>query len=306
MRHRQHTWVLILAAGESGSLEPRSFWPRSGSVPKQFISVDGTDSLLENAIERASGIVSRERICVTVSAAYGRYWQKVQGALPDVNLIEQPKHRGTANEILLAVLDILERDPWARVVVLPADHYVGDELALAGSLCLAATPSTRGCDNLTLIGIEPDEVDIKRGYIVPGRWLADGTRRVDRVIDKSEAPLATDLVACGALWDSQMFAAPGLALLGMLRARLPDVVDQSETALACGVGIEARAVALRELYERLPSIDFSRAIVQGAESGVRVIPSPRCGWTDLSTPPRAACTVFDVLRPISAGSVEKL
>jgi mannose-1-phosphate guanylyltransferase len=230
------------------------------------------------------------------------YWQKARGTPPDGNLIEQPRHCGTANEILLAVLEILERDPRARLVVLPANHYVSDELALAGSLCLAATPSTRGSDHVTLIGIEPDEAEIERGYIVPGRWLADGTRRVYRIIDKSEATLASDLVACGALWDSHIFAAPGVTLLGMLRARLPDLVDQTETALASAVGLEPRGFALRKLYERVPSIDFSSAIIQGAESELRVIPAPSCGWTDLSTPRRVACTRYGVLPPISARS----
>src|ERR1700689_798198 len=302
MNHRENTWVLVLAGGEDALLESPTVVPIGGPVPKQFKSVDGTRSLLENAIERASGIAPPERICITVATAYRRYWQRAGATLPLGNVIEQPRHRGTANEILLAALEILERDLWARPVAPPADHYVHEELALAGSLCLAATASTsRSCD-LTLIGIEPDEFDTERGYIVPGRWQADGTRRVYRVIDKSEATLASHLVACGALWDSHIFAAPGVALLGRLRARLPDLVDQTETALASAVGIEARGFALGQLYERVPSIDFSSAIIQGAESELRVIPAPSCGWTDLSTPRRVACTRHDVLSPISARS----
>jgi mannose-1-phosphate guanylyltransferase len=290
MNHRENTWVLVLAGGEDALLESPSVVPIGGPVPKQFKSVDGTRSLLENAIERASGIAPPERICITVATAYRRYWQRAGATLPLGNVVEQPRHLGTANEILLAALEILERDPWARLVVLPADHYVHDKLALAGSLCLAATASTRRSCNLTLIGIEPDEFDTERGYIVPGRWLADGTRRVHRVIDKSEATLASDLVACGALWDSHIFAALGVTLLGMLRARLPDLVDRTETAMACVVGVDSRAVALRALYERVPSIDFTRVIVQGAESRLRVIPAPCCGWTDLGTPRRFAYT----------------
>jgi hypothetical protein len=71
---------------------------------------------------------------------------------------------------------------------------------------------------------------------------------------------------------------------------LPDLVDGTETALACVVGIDSRAVALRALYEHVPSIDFTHVIVQGAESRLRVIPAPCCGWTDLSTRRRFAYT----------------
>jgi mannose-1-phosphate guanylyltransferase len=290
MRRSGHNWALLLAASESALLDSPTVHPNSGSLPKQFSSVDGIRSLLDNAIERAHAIASRERICIVIGSAHRRHWQRSQPAFTDRNIIEQPRHRGTANDILLAMLHILDRDPWARVLVLPTEHYVRDELALAGSLSLAATANPREADHLVLIGIEPDEADGECDYIVPGGWLVDGTRRVQRIIDRSEATQARDLVACGALWDSHVFAACAVTVLGLLRARLPDLVDQAETALACDMSHEARGVALRELYERVPSIDFSRAIVQSAKSGLRVIAAPNCGWADVTTPQRMAAT----------------
>jgi mannose-1-phosphate guanylyltransferase len=104
-----------------------------------------------------------------------------------------------------------------------------------------------------------------------------------------------DLVACGALWDSHIFSARAATLLGLLRARFPDLVDQTETALACDLSRDARGVALGELYERVPSIDFSRAIIQCAKSGLRVIPAPNCGWADLSTPQRVAASSRSIM-----------
>jgi hypothetical protein len=38
-------------------------------------------------------------------------------------------------------------------------------------------------------------------------------------------------------------------------------------------------------------VDFSRAIVQGAEAQLRVITAPACGWRDLGTPQRVADTL---------------
>lgn len=290
MRHSEHTWVLLLAASEPAPLTLPSVHTGCASIPIQFSSWDGFRSLLDNAIERAHALAPRERICVVIQSAHRRRLQRSQSAFIDRNIFEQPRPRGTANDILLATLNILDRDPWARVVVLPTEHYVRDELALAGSLCLAATVKLREADDLVLIGIEPDEADGECDYIVPGGWLVDGTRRVQRIIDRSEATQARDLVACGALWDSHVFAACAVTVLGLLRARLPDLVDQAETALACDMSHEARGVALRELYERVPSIDFSRAIVQSAKSGLRVIAAPNCGWADVSTPQRMAAT----------------
>jgi hypothetical protein len=45
-------------------------------------------------------------------------------------------------------------------------------------------------------------------------------------------------------------------------------------------------VLLEELYSRLPSLDFSRDILQGIESYLEVLSVPACGWSDLGTPRR--------------------
>ena len=72
-----------------------------------------------------------------------------------------------------------------------------------------------------------------------------------------------------------------------------ELIDAMETALARG-GETARA--LPELYERLPDCDFSRHIVEGAASRLRVVAAPPCGWTDLGTARR----VSDVVRRVTS------
>ena len=44
--------------------------------------------------------------------------------------------------------------------------------------------------------------------------------------------------------------------------------------------------ALVDLYDRLPTIDFSRHIMRGQEAHLRVLAVPSCGWSDLGTPKR--------------------
>ena len=57
--------------------------------------------------------------------------------------------------------------------------------------------------------------------------------------------------------------------------------------------------ALAELYDRLPTVDFSHAVVQQVPCTLRVIPAQPCGWTDLGTPRRVA----DTLRRLLPGQV---
>jgi len=77
-------------------------------------------------------------------------------------------------------------------------------------------------------------------------------------------------------------------LLSVLRARVPDLVDQVETALAQGDSPGAQFTALTQLYARLPSVDFSHVVAQGAEPECRVITSRSCGWSNLGTARRVA------------------
>jgi mannose-1-phosphate guanylyltransferase len=205
--------------------------------------------------------------------------------VPPHNLIVQPQNRGTANGVLLSVLTILQRDPLARIVFLPADHFVMDENALARALRELVAVLSHDPEGLTLIGIEPDEADPELGYIVPGRALPDGSHRVARFIEKPASHTAHELLRAKALWNSFIFGAQGARLLGLLRTQLGASVEDMATALARDAQTGGRS-AVAEQYARLPAADFSREVVQRATHLLRVIRAPACGWNDLGTPRR--------------------
>lgn len=309
MKTLQRTWAIVLAAGDGTRLASLTTDEHGNSVPKQFCSLDGGGSLLADALQRARHVAPRERVCVIVAEHHRRYWLRALWTTPASNIIVQPRNRGTANGILLATLRILERDPLARIVFLPADHFVRDEAALAGSLREVATQLTRNPDELLVVGIEPEEADPELGYIVPARGATvahDGMRAVERFVEKPQAALARELLRSGALWNSFIFAACAPALLGMLRRAIPDIVEGMETAIARDARLGALSIALDEMYVDLPSVDFSRAVMQGAEQQMRVITAPACGWSDLGTPQRVgeALKRFEPLRRrASAGSL---
>jgi len=102
--------------------------------------------------------------------------------------------------------------------------------------------------------------------------------------------VARQLLEGKALWNSFIFAATGAALLSLLRTRMAVEVEEMATALARD-GQAVQPSALVELYERLPTVDFSRDVVQEAPHALRVIAAPACGWNDLGTPRRVAETL---------------
>jgi mannose-1-phosphate guanylyltransferase len=259
MSVRQGDWAIVLAAGDGRRLSSLTTDERGDAVPKQFCSLNGGPSLLEAALQRARRTVPSERVCAVLARQHERHWQHMRCSLPPQNVIVQPRNCGTANGVLLGLLHILERDPLAHIVFLPADHYVHDEASFADSMRTAAK-FIGDRDGLTLLGIEPDDIDIELGYIVPGDPLEDGLRRVEQFVEKPTAALARD--------------------------------RRGDEGMS----------TLEEIYERLPLVDFSRSVMQGAESALRVSTAPACGWSDLGTPRRVVRTLqrlhlASVIRP---------
>lgn len=286
-QHDPHTWALVLAAGDGTRLSELTTDEQGVTVPKQFCSLGSGASLLETTIQRAGAVVPAQRTCVVVAERHRCWWNDALAGLPGRNVVVQPQNRGTANGILLPVLDILARDPAARIVVLPSDHHVGDEAVMAGALREATSALASHRDNLLLLGIAPEEPDPELGYIVPGHGDAHMVLPVARFVEKPSREVATRLVAEGALWNSLIFAVEANGMIDIFRETHAEFV----TAMQAAIGDKHRSAHLQALYDRLPVIDFSRNVLEHAADRLRVRAVPQCGWTDLGTVPRIASMV---------------
>jgi mannose-1-phosphate guanylyltransferase len=288
MRHR-NTWALVLATDDGTGLAGLTTDHRGRSVPKQFCSLNGGHSLLQASLIRARRIVSKGRVCTVVARSHEYYWRSTLSSLPAGNVFIQPRDCGTAIGLLLGVSRILRRDPVARIVVIPADHYVCDDKSLTRSVRSAAAALSRDregilWERIMLVGITPDSADPEIGYIVPGAPAGDGVNHVVQVVEKPTTSVARDLIARGSVWNSSILAAHGTSIIAHIRERHRDIVDGMGAAIARDVCRTEGTRGLDEYYERLPTMDLSRAIVQGAESALCVFRAPACGWTNLDTP----------------------
>jgi mannose-1-phosphate guanylyltransferase len=296
MRDSDNLWALVLAAGDGRRLQ--GLTTRNGlAIPKQFCSLELGPSLLREATARAAAIAAPDRICAIVAARHRRWWSAQLADLDAANVIVQPQNKGTAIGMLLPLLTLLDRDPKARIIVLPSDHHVRDEARLARALRHAAAAPEGDRAQIVLLGLEPTAADSQLGYIVPRR---DGVRThhaVERFVEKPDASRAQRLLEQGALWNTFIMAADAQALLKLFERRCPEAVAAMRAALrgARTGGDAGRALA--ELYESLPELDFSRSILQGQEQHLRVLPIPDCGWSDLGTPER----VIEALNALPGG-----
>jgi mannose-1-phosphate guanylyltransferase len=277
MKHRIDTWALVLAAGEGSRLRSLTRDEHGVAVPKQFCSLQGGPCLLQEALQRAASVAPLERICSVVAEQHRQWWTPLLNYLPEENVISQPQNRGTAFGILLPLLRIVERDPDATVVLLPADHYLSDEKIMAGALRRAAALAHSVRGSIYLLGVEPDEPDTELGYIVPSSRGRDGAAGVLRFIEKPSAIRARVLLDAGALWNVFIMAASVRTLLSLFDSRFSATI----AAMRGFAGAH-----LDCLYQNLRTVDFSRDVLQGRESMLKVLTVPHCGWTDLGTPER--------------------
>ena len=289
MSGRGEHWVIVLAAGDGRRLHSLTTDATGVAVPKQFCSLSGGQTLLEETLERARAVANEEHIVCIVAESHRQWWHLLKGILPERNLVVQPRNRGTANGIAMPVLQVLDQDPTARILIMPSDHFVLDEQVLVQSMRRALRAIAGDSDHLLLLGITPEEADPELGYIQPGPAVGPELFSVANFVEKPAAPLASSLCQSGALWNSFIMAAEGQTLLDLYANNYPEVVLAMIDAIRADRS--GNRHGLRRVYDDLPDIDFSRHVLTGAEHRLRLLPVAACGWSDLGTPASVARTL---------------
>jgi mannose-1-phosphate guanylyltransferase len=283
---------LVLAGGDGNRLRALTTKPCGTSVPKQYCSLHGGHSLLEDAIARAQRVVAPDRVCTIVAQQHRQWWTECRSlveALEYGNLIVQPRNLGTGIGILYSLLHILAKDSQARVVLLPADHYFRDEDVLNRSLVQALERLGRNAERPVLLGLQPDEPDTDLGYILPGTPDPYGGHTVARFIEKPGYSVAREIIDAGGLCNTFIMVAAARTLLDLYMPRYASLVMEMQVSLAKGQTAGSPTgswPALLGLYDRLPELDFSRDLLEGRAADLCVLRVPPCGWSDLGTPRR--------------------
>ncbi len=282
----EHIWVVILAAGEgqrvSGLTRDRSGQP----APKQYATFGGSRTLLGITIERAKKIAPPERIVAIVAAQHQQWWATELAAIPRENVIVQPQNRGTAAGVLLPLLWIAERDPDARLVVLPSDHGVASEDTLQTAINDALQDTASAHAGLVLLGVTPECPETGYGWIVPSPGGRGALHPVTSFREKPDAAAAASLFSHGALLNSFILIADGRFLLNLFETALPQLWRPMHPVFNERSNTSERRREFNDLYGSIPILDFSRDLLERTAEELWVYPVPACGWLDLGTPDR--------------------
>jgi mannose-1-phosphate guanylyltransferase len=272
-----HVHAVVLAGG-SGT----RFWPASRRhMPKQLLPLAGRadEALIAATVRRIEPLVPPDRVWISTGTSLVDATMAALPRVPRSHVIAEPVARNTAPCIGWASATIARTDPDAIVMVLPADHFIGNESAFRDALGTAIRAAEEGW--LTTIGIVPTRAETGYGYIEVGEPIANGVRAVTRFVEKPTRERAEAFLASGDyLWNGGMFFFRAGVMRAAIAEHLPALaagLDRIDAAAARG---EEESV-LAEVFPTLPSISLDHGVMEKAKR-IAVVPGD-FGWNDVGS-----------------------
>lgn len=272
--------VPVILAGGSGT----RLWPLSRKLyPKQLLPLVDERTLVQNTIERLQGldgIAEPIVICNEDHRFIIAEQMRAMGVSPAAIVLE-PAGRNTAPAVAVAAMLAQRLGPEAELLVLPADHLIGDPAQFHDAVRQAAAHAAAG--HLVTFGIVPSAPETGYGYILQGPALAGSTARaIERFVEKPDLATAETYVASGQyFWNSGMFVFRASSVLAELERLAPAIVESCRKALDLA-GQDLDFLRLdRDAFAACPEDSVDYAVMERTDKGV-MIPLA-CGWNDLGS-----------------------
>ena len=263
----------VIPAGGMGT----RLWPRSrGSTPKHVLPLgDHGRPLLRATYDRARSLA--DEVFVLTEQRQRPIIETVLPEVDSAHLILEPQARGTTNAFGLAALTLMERDPAAVMMAMPADHVVHGTVKIRKAVrtAVAAAAST---DSLVTVGLKPTFPSIGLGYIHATGRLSGGTLRVRRFVEKPDLASARRYMRSGAYyWNLAWFSWRVEVFIAELARHAPRHLTGLRKVLAArAAGDEAGAA---RLYSRLPVEVIDRSVMEKTDR-LLLVPAD-FDWADI-------------------------
>ena len=269
----------VILSGGAGS----RLWPASRArLPKQFLSLVDHRSMFQTTLERANTIPGTTAPVVVGNREQGSAIARElhAGGWGGMSVILEPIGRNTAPAVAAAALEVGRSGDDPLLLVLPADHVIGDVGAFSTAVQAAASLAASG--SLVTFGITPTSPATGYGYIRFGSPIGDGGRVVEEFKEKPDLEAATEYVASGGyLWNSGMFLFRASRYLAELERFEPKVAAATRAAIDEADRVENVIELDAERFAASPSISIDYAVMERTDQAV-VVPIS-AGWTDVGS-----------------------
>ena len=267
----------ILLAGGAGT----RLWPVSrDSFPKQFLPLVGDRSTYQETLLRVQGPTFAPPIVITGPQFHFFARRQAEEVGVEATVVIEPLRRDSGPAIAAATALARQHDPQAVVLALAADHIILDPQAFRDT-CLAGLKAAEDGAIVTF-GIKPTEPKTAYGYIKPGPALGDSrVCKVDRFVEKPDAPTAARYVTEGYLWNSGNFLFRADVLLSELARLEPEMAKAVEASVA-GATDDLGFLRLDpEAFGRSPQKSIDYAVMERTDRAAVVEGNFR--WSDIGS-----------------------
>ncbi len=277
----------LIMAGGSGT----RFWPASRrSRPKQLLNLVDTKSMIQATVARLGGLLTSERIVVMTN---GSLTEQIAEQLPDLDvksIVGEPCKRDTAPCVGLAAALMVERDPEATMVVMPADHVIERVDVFQQAVEEAVALVEQDPQQFVTFGIRPSYAAESFGYIecgdpVSGDGALESTRstiyQVRKFREKPDADTARQYLKAGSyFWNAGIFVWKARAVLAALEQYEPAMFARLKTIQAA-IGTDAFDDVLEQEFTAIDGKSIDYAVMERYPK-VLVMEAP-FDWDDLGS-----------------------
>jgi mannose-1-phosphate guanylyltransferase len=292
---RAAEWALVLAGGEGTRLQELTRQISGAPIPKQYCRLLGERSLLEATLDRVRHFAPTARTAVVVNHNHLGISGDQLLRLRSENILVQPCNRDTGPGLLFALRRLAAMDPGATVVVLPSDHYVGDDAAFA--LHIKRAMRLVGCfpDKVVVLGIRPDYPEAGYGYLTPSHRLHtvagdEVAFQVAGFVEKPSHELALQLVAGGGLWNSFVMVFRLARMLQLIRLAAPKEFERMDA-------LTTASTPLGDAYHEMAPWNFSSLVLTRIAEHLLVLQVDDVHWSDWGTRELIERTLKTLKRP---------
>lgn len=274
----------VVLCGGAGS----RLWPLSREqYPKQLLPLVGESSLLQDTLKRLEGCgleqdFEKAPALVVANEEYRFLVAEQVRAIrsSQVRIALEPCGRNTAPALTVAALLCREDDP--LMVVMPADHVLGDLAAFQRALRQALAHAAEG--RVVTFGVVPSAPDTGFGYIRRGAPLPGGGFDIQSFVEKPDRVTAASYLSSGDyLWNSGIFVMRSSVWLAQLGARRPDMLAACEAAVAEGASDQDFIRLGAAAFAACPADSIDYAVMEHLAGGAGVVVPLDAAWSDVGS-----------------------
>lgn len=270
------THIVIMAGGVGSRLFPLS----TPEHPKQFIDLLGCGkTMIQLTYERFLAVDPDAFFWVVTSEQYLHFVEEQLPSVPREHILLEPEARNTAPCIAYASRKIALRHPDANIIVTPADAYVPDCAAFAGTM-RNALAFTSANEAIVCVGIQPTRPETGYGYIsAPG--IIDTVVKMDSFKEKPDLATAEKYLAEGGYyWNAGIFVWNGKKIEKELRQFVPQIAGVMDE-LAPSMYTAGEQKELGRLFPTCEKISIDYAVMEKSADTYMI--ASDWMWSDLGS-----------------------